>query len=116
PDSGRRWKRCAGRSLWLSSAAEDLHQDMGDPMKALSALTVTVLASLVGATDPGQTWGSPPSASGLKEDLQDVVEQEVWRAGGPRPDRMLDWFRRAEESGKPEAVEAVWDVLSPLFS
>jgi len=47
--------------------------------------------------------------------MQDVVEEEVWRAGGPRQDRMLDYFKQAVESGKPEAEEAVWNVVEPLF-
>ena len=45
-----------------------------------------------------------------------MVEEEVWRAGGPRPERMLDYLRQTEESGKPEAASAVGKVLQPLFA
>jgi hypothetical protein len=61
-------------------------------------------------------WSSPPPTYGLRDEMQDVVEEEVWRAGGPRPERMLDWLKQAEESGKPEAASAVGEVLEPLFS
>jgi hypothetical protein len=75
-----------------------------------------MLAAFVGASGPGTASSSPPSASGLAEDLQGVVEEEVWRAGGPREDRMLDFFRQAVESGKSEAASAVGKVLQPLFA
>jgi len=45
-----------------------------------------------------------------------VLQEEVWRAGGPRQDRMLAYFEQALASGKPKAVRAVEEVLWPLFA
>jgi hypothetical protein len=44
-----------------------------------------------------------------------VEAEEVWRAGGPREDRMLEWYRRAKESDKPDAAGGLSEVLTPLF-
>ncbi|OFV79531.1 MAG: hypothetical protein A2Y78_06125 [Acidobacteria bacterium RBG_13_68_16] len=64
----------------------------------------------------GRASSSPPPEQGLKEELQDVLQEEVWRAGGPRQDRMLAFFEQAIASGKPEAVAPVEEVLWPLFA
>lgn len=85
-------------------------------MKGLSSRALGAVAALMWAAGADRVLGSPPPHYGLGEELRNVVEEEVWRAGGPRPERMLDWLKQAEESGKPEAANAVGEVLKPLFS
>lgn len=85
-------------------------------MRKPSSFSTIVIAALMWTAVSDRASGMPPGDRGLTGELQDVLQEEVWRAGGPRQDRMLDYFKQAVESNKPEAIAAVQGVLWSLFS
>lgn len=82
--------------------------------RAKSVATVVVLGILA-ALHSGRAVAEGIPEHGIKELVQDLLDEEIWRSGGPRQDRLLSYFQRAVESGSPEAVAAIEDTLWPLF-
>lgn len=85
-------------------------------MKSQTLVSVVALSALLLALGASRATGSSPPTLTLRDDLKEVVQDEIWRANGPEPGRMMDYFRQAVDSGQPEAVDAVVEVLMELFA
>lgn len=58
---------------------------------------------------------SSPAVVGVGDDVQLLVDEEVWRAGGPRPERLVELMRHAIAGGDADVVGALERALVPLF-